>query len=173
MIAWIHMITPESSFIPYHIFSTPGSLHVYLSFVFQICSLFHWLQHCCVGDSEDTARMNTWKGGYAYNIVTRNTGVPTGCGDGLEPDRGSILRFLPLWLPLSIWLLIVSWHGQNLNCPALAALSPPASRFAIWLIFVEWLWHNGWIQTTLAHIRPQINEYLSDRKSEFGRWKSD
>jgi hypothetical protein len=67
--AWIHKITPESSIVPYHIFSSPVSLRVYLSFVYQILSLHHWLQHCCEGYSADTAQMNTWKGSYACDIA--------------------------------------------------------------------------------------------------------
>jgi len=43
------------------------------------------------------------------------------------------------WLPLSIWVLIVSWHDEYVDCAVLAALSPPAFRLAIWLTFVELL----------------------------------
>jgi len=56
--AWIYKITPESSIVRYHIFSMPVSLRVYLSFVYQILILFHWLQHCCEGYSVDMAQMN-------------------------------------------------------------------------------------------------------------------
>ena len=106
-------------------------------------------------------------------VVPWKTGVPTGFGDRFEPDRSSILRFLQLWLQLTICVLIVSWHGPHVNCSALAALSTPAFKFAIRLIFVEWLWNNGWIQAKLAGFRSRLNEYLSDRKSESGRRKSD
>jgi hypothetical protein len=69
MSAWINKIIPESSIVPYHIFSSPVSLRVYLSFVYQILSLLHWLQHCCEGNSVDTAEINTWKGSYACDIA--------------------------------------------------------------------------------------------------------
>jgi hypothetical protein len=105
--------------------------------------------------------------------VTRNTGVPTGFGNGFEPDRGSIVRFVQLWLHFCIWVLIASCHGEYVNCSAWAALLPPAFKFAIWLIFVEWLWHNCWIQAKLAGYRSRLNEYLSDLKSPTGRWKSN
>ena len=65
MSAWINEITPESSIIYCHSFSTPE----YLLFV-HILSLLHWLlQHCCEGDSADTALMNTWMGSYVYGIA--------------------------------------------------------------------------------------------------------
>jgi hypothetical protein len=41
MSAWIHKITLESSILPDQIPSTPGSLHVYLSFIYEILSLLH------------------------------------------------------------------------------------------------------------------------------------
>jgi hypothetical protein len=78
-------------------------------------------------------------------VVTQRTQVPSGFRGRFEPDRSLTLRFLQLCLKLSIWVLIVSWYCQYVNCSALAALLPPAFRFAIWLIFVEWLWNNGWI----------------------------
>jgi hypothetical protein len=55
----------------------------------------------------------------------------------LEPDRSSILRFLQLWLKLSVWVLIVSGHDQYADCAVLAPLSPPTVRFAIGPIFGE------------------------------------
>jgi len=71
----IHKITPESSILPYHIFSTPVSLRMYLFFLYQILFLLHWLQHCCEGYSADTAQMNTWQGSYAYNIALSTTNL--------------------------------------------------------------------------------------------------
>jgi len=50
-------------------------------------------------------------------VVIRETGVPTGFGDGLEPDHGAILQFLQLWLQLSICVLIVSQHNLYMKCP--------------------------------------------------------
>jgi len=61
---------------------------------------------------------------------------------GYKPDHGSILWFLHFWLQLSIWVLMVSWHDVYVDCAALAALSPTASKFAIWQIFGEWLWNK-------------------------------
>jgi len=66
--AWIHKITPESSIIPYLIFCPPVPPSVYLSFVYQILSLLHHLQHCCEGYSADMAQRNTWKGCHPYDI---------------------------------------------------------------------------------------------------------
>jgi len=36
-----------------------------------------------------------------------------------------------LWLQLSIWVLIVSWHDQYVDCAVLTAVSPPTFRFLI------------------------------------------
>jgi len=47
------------------------------------------------------------------------------------------LRFLHHSLQLNIWVLIASWHDQYVDCAVLAALSPPAVRFAIGPILVE------------------------------------
>jgi len=79
------------------------------------------------------------------------------------------VRFLLVWLQLSIWVVIVSWHSQYVSCSALARLSPPAFKLAIRLILVEWLWNNGWCKAKLAGVRSRINEYFSDRKPEGGR----
>jgi len=66
--AWIHKITPESSIVPYHSFSTSVFLRIYLSFLYKILSLLHQLQHWFEEYSADLAQMNTWKGSYAYDI---------------------------------------------------------------------------------------------------------
>jgi len=42
---------------------------MYLSFVYQILTLIHWLEQCCEGYSADTAQMNSWNGSYAYYIA--------------------------------------------------------------------------------------------------------
>jgi hypothetical protein len=60
-------------------------------------------------------------------------------GNGLDPDCGSILLWLQLWLELSIWIVIVSQHGQYADCAVLSPLSPPAVRFAIDPILIDWL----------------------------------
>ena len=106
-------------------------------------------------------------------VVTPKTGAPTEFRDRVEQDSGFIFRFLKLCLQLSIWVLIISWHGQYINSSTLAALSPPALKFAIGLIFVEWLWNNGLIWPKLVGFQLRPNQYLSDRKSERGRWKCD
>jgi len=42
-----------------------------------------------------------------------------------------------VWLQLSIWVRIVSWHDQYVNCAFSCALSHPTFRIAIWPILVE------------------------------------
>jgi len=49
--------------------STSVSLCEYLSFVYQILSLLHWLQYCCEEYSADTAQMNTSNESYTYDIT--------------------------------------------------------------------------------------------------------
>jgi len=73
--AWIHKITPQSSMVPCHSFSTPVSPRMYVSFVYQILSLLHWLQHRFEGYSAGTAQMNTWKGSCACNITLSTTNL--------------------------------------------------------------------------------------------------
>jgi len=41
------------------------------------------------------------------------------------------------WLQLSIWVLIVLWHDQYIDCAVLWAVSPPAFRYVIWPTFLE------------------------------------
>jgi len=79
-------------------------------------------------------------GGFVTRTGHRTAGIWLGWNRTAVPN----IWFLLLWLQLSIWVLIVSWHSQYVNCSALAPLSPPLFKFAIWLIFVEWLWNNGW-----------------------------
>ena len=79
-------------------------------------------------------------GGFVTRTGHRAVGIWPASNRTADPN----IRFLLLWLQLSIWVLIVSWHSQYVNCSALAPLWPPASKFAIRLIFVEWLWNNGW-----------------------------
>jgi len=54
-----------------------------------------------------------------------------------------LVPFLHLSLKLSIWVLIVSWHDQYVDCAFLAALSLPAVKFGIGPIFVELLQNNA------------------------------
>jgi len=68
----------------------------------------------------------------------------------LNPDRSSILRSPQLGLELIIWVLIISWHDEYADYAVLPDLSPPASRFLIRLIFVEWLWNKGKFETKFA-----------------------
>jgi hypothetical protein len=58
-----------------------------------------------------------------------------------------------LWFQLSIRFLIVSWYDQYVDCAVLSALSSPAFRFAIWLIFVEWLWNKGKYKAKFAGVQ--------------------
>jgi len=71
------------------------------------------------------------RGGHPGRTLTHGF---LGC---LKPDCGSIRWFLQLWLQISIWVLIVSWHDQFVDSAVLAALPPPAFRFAIGPIFIE------------------------------------
>jgi len=48
---------------------------LYLSFVSQILSLLHQLQHCGEGYSADTAQLNAWMGSYAYVIALSTTNL--------------------------------------------------------------------------------------------------
>jgi len=108
-------------------------------------------------------------GGFGTRTGHRTAGIWRGWNRTAVPN----IRFLLLWLQLSIWVLNVSCHSHYVNWSAIAPPSPPAFKFAIRLIFVEWLWNNGWFQAKLAGFRSRLNEYLSDCKSESGRWKSD
>jgi len=56
------------------------------------------------------------------------------------------LLFLHLWLQSRFWVLIVSCHDEYADCAVLRTLSPPAFRFVIRPIFVEWLWNKGRVQ---------------------------
>jgi len=48
-----------------------------------------------------------------------------------------------VWLQLGFWVLIISWPAQYVDCAVLAALSPPAFRFAMRPISVESLWNKS------------------------------
>jgi len=76
------------------------------------------------------------------------------------------------WLQLSIWVLIVSWHDQYVDCAVLAALSPPPPRIAIGPIFVGSLSKTRQFRVKYRVMSQGLNEYWSDRKSESRRWKS-
>jgi len=78
--------------------------------------------------------------------ATRTGHKPLVFGPGWNWTAVPTLQFLQLGLQLSIWVLIVSWHDQYIDCAVLAAHSPAAFRFAIRLIFVEWLWNIGKFQ---------------------------
>ena len=78
-------------------------------------------------------------GGVVTQTGNRTAGIWLGWNRTADPNTW----FLLLLLQLSIWVLIVSCHSQYVNWSALAPLSPAAFKFAIWLIFVEWLWING------------------------------
>jgi len=97
---------------------------------------------------------------------------PPGFWPGWNQTVVTTLRFLHVSLQLSIWVLIVLWHDQCVQCAVLAALWPPAFRSAIWLIFVEWVWKKLKFHAKLAGFRLGLNKYRSDHTSEIGRWKS-
>jgi len=98
-------------------------------------------------------------------------GLWPGWNRSAVPFHGSY-TLAELWLQISFWVLIVSWHDQYVYCAVLPALSPPAFRFAIRPIFVELLWNNARFYVIFAGFRQWLNEYWSDRQSESGRWKS-
>ena len=79
----------------------------------------------------------------SWRVVTRPGHRTAGIWPGWNRTAVPNLRFLQLWLQLSMWVLIVLRHDQYVDYAELWALSPPAFRFAIWLIFVEWLWTKG------------------------------
>jgi len=76
-------------------------------------------------------------------VVTRPGYGTAGISPGSNRTAVTNLRFLQLSLQLSIWVPIILWHDQYVNCAEWWALSPPASRFAIRVIFDEWLWKMG------------------------------
>jgi len=83
-------------------------------------------------------------------VVTSTGHKPMVFWPGWNRPTVPTLRFQHLWLQLSIWVVIVSWHDQYVDCAVLTALSLPAFRSAIGLIFVEWLWHMGKVWAKLA-----------------------
>jgi len=107
-------------------------------------------------------RCVTWTG-------NRTVGIWPGWNQTNVPN----IRFLQLWLQLSIWVLIISCHGQYLNCSSFAARSPPAFKYAIRPILFESLCNQETFHGTLAGSWSQLNEYLSHPKSESARWQSD
>ena len=97
-----------------------------------------------------------------------------------NPDRWHLGRFPPqnpvfaspdVSLQLSIWVLIVSWHDVYADCSVLAALSPPAFRFAIRPIFVESLSKTREFRWKSTHIWHPLSECQSDLNSKSAGWK--
>jgi hypothetical protein len=76
---------------------------------------------------------------WCWRVVTRPGHRTAGIWPGWNQTAVPNIRFVQLWLKLSISVLIVSRHDWYVNCAVLAPLLPPAFRFAIGLIFVEWL----------------------------------
>ena len=87
---------------------------------------------------------------FSWWDVTRPGHRSAGIWPGWSQTPVSNLWFLHLWFQLSMWVLIVLRHIQYVDYTKLWALSPPAFRFAIWLIFVEWLWKKGQFQAKFA-----------------------
>jgi hypothetical protein len=96
-----------------------------------------------------------------------------GCWLGSNQTPVRTIWFLNLWHNISIWVLIVSWLDQYVDCSDWAARSPPAFEFGIRLIPVEWLWHKGRLQLKFAGFWSRLNEYLLYRQSQIGRWNSN
>jgi len=82
-------------------------------------------------------------------VVPRTGHRTVGYWPGWNRTVVGTTRFLHLWLQFSIWVLLVLWHGQYVDCVDLGALSPPAFRFAIRTIFVELLWKTAHFKRNL------------------------
>jgi hypothetical protein len=91
---------------------------------------------------------------------------------GWVPPQNLAITSPHFSLQLSIWVLIVSWHDQYVDCAVLAALSPPTFRYAIQWIFAEWRMIPREFRFQLAIIPQPLNENQSDSKSDTGKWKS-
>jgi len=89
----------------------------------------------------------------SWRVVTRPGHRTAVIWPGWNRTAVPNIRFLQLWLQLSIWVLIVSWDDQYVSCAVLAPLSPPAFRFAIGLISVERLWNTGDFYANFAGFR--------------------
>jgi len=79
----------------------------------------------------------------SWQVVTQPRHRTSGIWPGWNWTAVPNLRLLQLWLQSSIWVLIVLWHNQYVDFAELRVLLPPAFRFAIRLIFVEWMWKRG------------------------------
>jgi hypothetical protein len=113
-------------------------------------------------------------------VLTWNWTVATGLTT-CKPGSLQLGRFyhqkpgiskLKVWLQISIWVLIVSWHNQYIYCAVLCALSPPAVSFGIWPIIGESRSKTREIRLTYGVISQRFYEYWPDRTTENGRWKS-
>jgi hypothetical protein len=107
-------------------------------------------------------------GGFVTQAEPRTVGFWPGSNQTAVPDW----RFAHHGLQLSIWVLIVSWHGEYVNCAIQCALSPPGFRFAIWPILIQSLWNNAQFQGKFRGIRSRLSEYWSNCNSERVKWKS-
>jgi len=75
-----------------------------------------------------------------------------------------------VWLLLSIWVLIILWHDQYVDCSVLACHSLPAVKFAIRTIFIQSQLKIREIHMKYCVISQPLEEYWSDRKTECERW---
>jgi len=68
---------PESIRLPLNhpSYLTILSLHLYLSFVYEIPPLLHLLQHWYEVYSAYMVQMSAWKGSYAYEIALSTTNL--------------------------------------------------------------------------------------------------
>ena len=73
---------------------------------------------------------------------------------------------------LGIWVAIILWHDQFVDCTVLAALSIPGFRFAISPIFVESRSKTSKGGIEFGVSSQWFNEYWSDRKFSRGRRRS-
>jgi hypothetical protein len=86
--------------------------------------------------------------------------------------QNSLLKSQHCLLQLSIRVLIVSQHDQDVYWAVLVALSPPAFRFAIWQVFVESRSNTRQFPINSAIISQPVKEYQLDWKLECRRSKS-
>ena len=78
-------------------------------------------------------------------------------GRVLPPQPG--ISTTPLWIKLSISVVIVLWHDQYIDYAVLRALSPPAFRYAIRLIFAESPSKTPRFRVHIALLSPPLNKY--------------
>jgi len=122
----------------------------------QISGLFLgpiWIQYSTIATGLTTRQPGPWQLGWFYHQKP-----------GISASQAS--------LQWSIWVPIVSWHDQYVNCAVLYTLSPSTCRFAVQPIVVESQSKSHKFHFKFGVIMQRFCKYWSDRLSESGRWKS-